>query len=320
MKLTKNIILASSLLIGSPIWAQQAETTATSVNPFAKSWAGSYLGVTLGRSQGERRTVSSGSSSGYGSPGNAAYCWNVQSQSVVPGQTTSESCYTSANVQGSRVWYPQQSPTTNDVTSSDFSENSSVRQRNAFGLKAGHNWQNDEDRVVYGLEADFTELSQKNSTISSVAYSEAGASNLRTTTILNGGIHWLSTLRARVGYASEDNTWLPYLTAGVAFGRVKTQGTASYSGNLTNLTNVTDVFNDSSVKSGMALGGGLDYRISENLILNLSYMRIKLGSKRSLYSNGQSDVLVNSATAGAAAASLDPYVNLAAIGLSYKFD
>lgn len=315
----KTLILASSMALAAPLsWGQQANSTATTV---AKSWAGSYIGVTLGNSQGERRRASTGSSATNQSDANPsnAYCWNTSSNSTIPGQTTEASCLTSGKP-GTHVWFPAGTPNPDVNNASSFSgEQSSTRSRNTFGLKGGHNWQETGERTVYGVELDYTHLHNDDSVVSasSTAAVISPPTSLTTASTMKGGIHWLSTLRGRIGYASEDNAWLPYLTAGLAWGRLATQGTASYASSIG--SNVTNSFNESSVKSGYVYGIGLDYRIDQNLVLNLSYMRAKLGSTRS-FLDGNASTNGNQATAGTAYGSIDPYVNLAAIGLSYKFD
>lgn len=325
MNIQKTLLLASGMaLLPLTVWSQsQAEGGLSNLPSASSSWAGSYVGVSLGRSQGERRTVGANSSAQdeavlTGSPG---YCWNTANNTkVVSGLQTQESCINSG-VGQPHVWYPGTPPGNNTNVDSASSEQTATRSRNTFGIKAGHNWQASGDRMVYGVEFDYTRLSDLNNSISTATREvQSGNASLTTSSKLSGGIDWLSTLRGRVGYASEDNTWLPYLTAGLAWGSVKTRGTATYSSNLSAGTTVNQ-HAQSDMKSGLVIGVGMDYRIDKNLVLNLSLMRAKLGDRQSFTDSvSNTATLPNRVTTGSAYGSIDPYVNLAAIGISYKFD
>ncbi len=91
-------------------------------------------------------------------------------------------------------------------------------------------------------------------------------------------LQWLSTLRARIGYAGFDRM-LIYGTAGVAVGQVKeTFNTSSpakvYSGS-------TD-----SVKAGPTIGGGIEYLITDKLSIKGEGLYYDLGSDTQSVSNG----------------------------------
>ena len=132
---------------------------------------------------------------------------------------------------------------------------------------------------VFGLEGDIDYVNAKDSAIAAIC---AGCSVENT---------WLATLRGRVGYAFGQ--WLPYLTAGGAWGNAKVQ-TAGGS--------VSDT------KGGWTAGGGVEYGFGQ-WSAKLEYLYVDLGA----------------ATCGAAAcvlpanAKVDFTANILRAGLNYRF-
>ena len=105
-----------------------------------------------------------------------------------------------------------------------------------------------------------------------------GSDNPPGVTTASQQLQWLSTLRARIGYAGFDRM-LIYGTAGVAVGQVKeTFNTSSpakvYSGS-------TD-----SVKAGPTIGGGIEYLITDKLSIKGEGLYYDLGSDTQSVSNG----------------------------------
>ena len=74
-----------------------------------------------------------------------------------------------------------------------------------FGGTVGYNWQS--GAIVYGLEGDFDWSGVKGSVTCGIVFTCETSSS------------WLATFRGRVGYAFDR--WLPYVTAGGAYGNVK---------------------------------------------------------------------------------------------------
>jgi len=73
---------------------------------------------------------------------------------------------------------------------------------------------------------------------------------------------WLGTARARIGYAGWNN-WLPYLTAGAAFGDVKAENPAAASVSKTQL--------------GWTAGAGVEYAFRSNWSVKVEYLYADLG-------------------------------------------
>jgi outer membrane immunogenic protein len=126
-------------------------------------------------------------------------------------------------------------------------------------IQAGH--------VVMGLEAD---LDWANITGSSVTTASLGG-------VLIGGpfnaktnIDWESTVRARVGYAS--NNWLFYSTGGLALLGAKTTLTSASGAALCGavFTNCTPT----NRQAGLALGAGIEYGLTPALSAKLEYLYI----------------------------------------------
>ncbi len=74
---------------------------------------------------------------------------------------------------------------------------------------------------------------------------------------------WLTTARARLGYAGWDN-WLPYITGGVAMGNIKASNSGLSSADKT--------------KFGWTAGLGLEYGFWSNWSVKAEYLYVDLGT------------------------------------------
>lgn len=74
---------------------------------------------------------------------------------------------------------------------------------------------------------------------------------------------WLGTARARLGYGGWNN-WMPYVTAGAAFGDIKAENPAG-----------TEA---SKTKLGWTAGLGLEYALRANWSVKVEYLYADLGS------------------------------------------
>jgi outer membrane immunogenic protein len=118
-----------------------------------------------------------------------------------------------------------------------------------FGGTLGYNMQT--GSWVWGLEGDLDYSAIKGSSSSFCVLGGCTVSNT-----------WMGTARARLGYAGWDR-WLPYITGGAAFGKVKfEQGGTS----------------DSKTKLGWTAGLGLEYAILANWTAKAEYLYVDLGS------------------------------------------
>jgi outer membrane immunogenic protein len=130
------------------------------------------------------------------------------------------------------------------VTTGDFNVSGAV-----IGGTAGYNMQL--GSAVVGVEADLAWSNIKGST-TLLCLGTCQTSN-----------SWLGTARGRIGYAFDR--FLPYLTAGAAFGDIK--GT-------------TTLGSFSRTNIGWTAGGGLEYAFVNNWSAKLEYLYVDLGKVR----------------------------------------
>lgn len=81
-------------------------------------------------------------------------------------------------------------------------------------------------------------------------------------------MRWNGAVRARVGYAMDR--FMPYLAGGVSFGELKFD--------LFDLGGST-IFSEKASMTGWNIGGGVDYSVTDNLILRAEYRYTDFGSK-----------------------------------------
>jgi outer membrane immunogenic protein len=153
-------------------------------------------------------------------------------------------------------------------------------QGGLFGGTLGYNWQ--AGSFVYGVEGDFDWSGVKGSvTCAVVVICETSSS-------------WLATFRARIGYAFDR--WLPYLTAGGAYGNVKATASIPVAGLLASA---------SKSELGWTAGAGLEYAMFGNWTAKLEYLYVDLGS----FNAGIAPVVNN----------VSFKENIVRAGLNYKF-
>jgi outer membrane immunogenic protein len=118
-----------------------------------------------------------------------------------------------------------------------------------FGVTLGYNFQ--AGSFVWGIEGDFDWADVKGSTA-------CGAFSCTTKNT------WLSTIRGRLGYAFDR--WMPYITAGGAYGEVKASSTnPAAPGARDNMF-------------GWTAGAGVEYAFAGNWSTKLEYLYVDLGS------------------------------------------
>jgi outer membrane immunogenic protein len=115
------------------------------------------------------------------------------------------------------------------------------------GLTLGYNYQF--GAWVWGLEADVDYSSEKGTE------SACGGAGCET------NLKWFGTARGRIGYAFDR--WLPYITAGAAFGNIENSGTAG---------------SETKTKLGWTAGLGLEYAFLGAWSAKIEYLYADLGS------------------------------------------
>lgn len=116
-----------------------------------------------------------------------------------------------------------------------------------FGGLIGVNYQ--AGQTVWGLEADLNWSDMSGS-------AGCGAFTCETENT------WFGTGRARLGYAMDR--FLPYVTGGVAFGKVK--------------ANVPGIGSGSDTRIGWTVGAGAEYAFAQNMSWKTEYLYMDLGS------------------------------------------
>lgn len=120
-----------------------------------------------------------------------------------------------------------------------------------LGGHLGYNWQ--AGSLVYGLETDAAWANLNGSQGSGVAFCGTGPCDTKQ--------NWIGTTRGRIGYAF--GSFLPYLTAGAAYGDVQTTvpwGSAS------------------STRLGWSAGAGLEVGLKKNWSAKFEFLHLDLGT------------------------------------------
>ncbi len=170
------------------------------------------------------------------------------------------------------------------------------------GGQAGYNWQR--GPWVYGLETDISAMRLKSEMTTSVPV----VLGVPTPSIAdtNAEVDWYGTLRGRLGWATGP--LLLYGTGGLAYGRVELNSTISSPVGPRSLNSQT-----SDVKAGWVAGAGIDYMWRPNVVLNLGYQYVDLGTISVAGVNTAfSGLLTQNATAHA-------HFSVVTAGLSWRF-
>jgi outer membrane immunogenic protein len=148
------------------------------------------------------------------------------------------------------------------------------------GLQAGYNWQI--GASLLGFEADWQWTGQKASFCSNngsfCGDSVPGTGSFGTLNV-ERRLQWVSTARARFGWAHGE--WLFYVTAGGAWGQVKSDISETCPDgcgpSLTTANNTSASFT-SYTSNGWVLGGGVEMALAGNWTGKAEYLRLDLGT------------------------------------------
>jgi outer membrane immunogenic protein len=140
----------------------------------------------------------------------------------------------------------------------------------ATGAHGGYNFQT--GSVVYGFETDFSFTNLQSSINGSFSCSRFGisvaCSTLPTLSAnTSSSVDWYGSVRGRLGWTTGPI--LLYGTGGLAYGKVELNSNFNL--------NQPDL-QTSSVRTGWVVGGGIDYMVRPNVLLNLGYQYVDLGS------------------------------------------
>lgn len=226
------------------------------------------------------------------------------------------------------------------VAESEFSASTMLASRGSstdgasYGAFVGFNYQFDE--TVVGIEADYTRFDRTIATADSIGRFKTDSLGYLHTVSLAGSaserIEDYGTIRARGGYAIGN--FLPYVTGGLAIGRVQSSQTvsiadygydvAAYRSNqgltsgkpvdVKNFGYTANGFNQDTPEAGtparsviqnnktktmggFALGAGLEFAVTQNILLRGEYQYVMLNDFQKSSGNG---IAINTVRAGAA--------------------
>jgi outer membrane immunogenic protein len=138
------------------------------------------------------------------------------------------------------------------------------------GARAGYNWQ--QGSWVYGFETDISVTKLKSDMNGGLVATPASCDMIATANT-TGTVDWYGTARGRVGWTSGQ--FLFYGTGGLAYGKVNLN---SYFNDPDPGTDPTSILQRSSIRAGWVAGGGIEYMLRPNLLLNLGYQYVDLGT------------------------------------------
>lgn len=157
----------------------------------------------------------------------------------------------------------------NKLSFTGFTDNATANSDGFVGgIYAGYNWAIT-DTIVYGVEGDINFANLKKDTV--LTSNQNNSVNWNTKTDIEGAV------RARLGVSYDR--WLPYIAAGVAFARLK--DTIS----LSNQTNTATFAENTSTRVGFTIGAGVDYAVTDNILLRAEYRYNDYGKKTSTIEN-----------------------------------
>lgn len=204
--------------------------------------------------------------------GNAGYGWQDPAVSFTPNDllTTSITC----GHLGGGTTCPPPAP---------FAINGALG-----GAQAGYNWQINRNWVA-GIETDFDWSGIKGTGASNFVLGINGDTS-PAEFVAEQRIRWFGTLRARLGYLPTSNLLL-YGTGGLAYGRIHenvalnsptagfVDASAAFACTFGPGPGAFNCFtgNSSRTATGYAVGGGGEYKLSQNLSVKAEYLYVNLG-------------------------------------------
>lgn len=180
------------------------------------------------------------------------------------------------------------------------------------GIQAGYNWQR--NNIVYGLETDFGAFALKGSREGRGAYLTlvGPAPGDAYTMGSSFSTNWLFTLRGRLGAVVMPNMMI-YATGGLALTRLSVENTytdqAGYAGMGAGSSS------SSALKAGWALGGGLEWALSNNWSVKGEYLYVDFGKVTTTLNMTAGP----GGYAQAISTATDLSAHVARLGVNYKF-
>jgi outer membrane immunogenic protein len=149
------------------------------------------------------------------------------------------------------------------------------------GLHGGYNWQH--GGWIYGFEVDLSATSlEQNQTAFAITDLPNEFIPYTTTVVSKSTVDWYSTVRARFGHTLGSRVFL-YGTGGLAFGMAELrENTSVFSARSVDesgffaFDSASGFDNDREVKFGWTGGAGIDFCVTQHIILNFTYLYVDL--------------------------------------------
>ncbi|MGU3495080.1 TonB-dependent receptor domain-containing protein [Xanthobacteraceae bacterium A53D] len=162
-----------------------------------------------------------------------------------------------------------------------------------YGGQVGYSYQF-ANRIVLGLEADWSRTSlgaEQAALATEGTLANAGFLQAKT----HNDIEWMSTIRARLGYAVRDDLLL-YGTGGFAFAReMASRDQYRSDGAMTtnpygNGTNIFEVEQVAGTRSGFSIGGGAEYALNDRWSVKAEYNYAYFPKRSTKFRNARAGV------------------------------
>lgn len=160
-------------------------------------------------------------------------------------------------------------------------------------------------RWLYGVEVDGQATGQRADLAGSVS-AAVGATTITLTQLNHWEMPWFATLRGRVGAVVAD-TWLLYLTGGVAVGHFDYSHTSIATVTTGGASVTASVFNEEGInRAGGVVGAGIEKAIDAHWRVKAEYLYMDFGSRTFLNGTGfDSNIRLRD--------------NIARVGFNYRF-
>ena len=146
-----------------------------------------------------------------------------------------------------------------------------------FGVQAGYNWM--PRALLVGIEGD-VQMSRQRADVTAFCPGDIcnpllAPLDAPVIASFEHRLPWFGTLRGRVGTPITPHL-LPYVTAGVAFGEIKSRGTLAGFDAIGNPLNAA--FSHTAYKAGWTVGGGIEARLVGDWTAKAEYLYMDFGS------------------------------------------
>jgi len=180
------------------------------------------------------------------------------------------------------------------------------------GGQIGYNYETPNGWVV-GLETDLdgTGINGRS------AFSSVDGAGNASSDEIKSQIDYLGTVRGRIGRPMFDGRFMPYVTGGFAYGRVKSIADFNCSACGTDGAAVSNFDSAASTRTGWTVGAGTEYALNNHLSFKVEYLYADLG--RDTVANDAAQFTGPGVNLFNANVQADANANVVRVGLNYRF-